>query len=79
MAPIPGKTVWKKIELFGGPFDGGVVNYDASQGLIGGLHVRSSCGGVHVYQREEIHEGPKVREILRYINKTLPRERRGEW
>jgi hypothetical protein len=57
----------KKLEFIGGgPFDGRLLPVDQEQ------HTAIILDGlsIHVYQREEVFDGPSVREIMRWIRQV---------
>jgi len=57
----------KKLEFIGGgPFDGCVLPVQQEQ------HTAIILDGlsIHVYQREEVFDGPRVREIMRWIRQA---------
>jgi len=63
----------KKLEFIGGgPFDGRLLSVNDEQhtaGILDGL-------AIHIYQREEIFEGPCIREIMRWIRQVPVGNRR---
>jgi len=57
----------KKLEFIGGgPFDGRRLAVDQEQ------HTAAVVDGLsmHIYQREEVFDGPSVREIMRWIRQV---------
>lgn len=55
---------WRRIEFYGGPFDGHWLSYT---GTVDRLEIKGVGESRHIYQMEEIVEGKKTRDILRYI------------
>ena len=60
----------RRIQFLGGPWDGALVLVHDEQQTVGitdGLRL-------HIYERGESFEGPKVRQVMRYVNVVpLPR------
>ena len=65
-------TVRKLEFIGGGPFDGRRFPVDQEQ------HTAIILDGlaIHVYQREEVFDGPRVREIMRWIRQVSIGHRR---
>jgi hypothetical protein len=59
--------IFKNLEFIGGgPFDGRLLPVDQEQ------HTAVILDGlaIHVYQREEIFDGPSVRDVMRWIRQV---------
>lgn len=70
------RPVWREIELFGGPWDGRVLSYI---GEPGDLCVKGTGHGTLRYCVDEIHEGPSVRTVLRYVAAEPVEKFEEEW
>ena len=60
----------RRIQFLGGPWDGArvLVHDDQQTAAI------TDGARVHVYERGELFEGPKVRQVMRHVNVVpLPR------
>lgn len=67
---------WRKIEFFGGPWDGRVLSFI---GEPEDLCVKGTGHGTLRYCVDEIHEGPSVRTVLRYVAAAPVEEFEEEW